>query len=637
MFRGVAMKYLVQYLLSITGLVVCYTGIIHAQTDITFESFANAPLIQTPRLSPDGKYLAAIVPVKGTFSTGIFKLVSSDDKVSELPVYFNAGEINYIQDLQWANNNRLIIDIKFPFKIQNEFSNFSRIGSINKDGKDFFYFKSSPDSSGCFLRNVGIVNLLENDPNHIILALGPSINSCSNPRLYKVNVYTGNKDSLEGNRLGADELITDKDGIAMVGLKTEYVRGINYAKFQHSVYYRKDSGSDWELLQDKTDTFDRSRIRPVRFDETDPNVLLIRSDYRNLAAHDDDPGYTGLDKYDISLKKVTGPYTNALEDSLRAQVTSLLPDHKVNIVSTAEFSNRFLVWAGKGNHPGAYYILDNNLGRFDKIISPFPQLENLDIAETEKVSYPARDSQPIPAYLTVPFGSDKKNLPVIVYPHETPFTRDSPGFDSYEQFFTYRGYAVFQPQFRGTYGYGESHELAGHGQWGHLIQDDITDGVKWLIEQGIADPARICIVGRNFGGYAASIGLIQTPDLYQCAISINGIHDLNETASWADSWADIPVVQDQDGKLADVDDVSPYHQANKLDKPILLLGSDRDTIVKISQSRDFYKKLKSLGKDVTYIEYENDYGWPTSQINETGKLTAIYEFLNKHLGVDTTD
>jgi len=163
--------------------------------------------------------------------------------------------------------------------------------------------------------------------------------------------------------------------------------------------------------------------------------------------------------------------------------------------------------------PSLYLYLDAKSGVSKNLPSPYPQLQGHTFSKMQEVSYEARDGLTIPAFLTVPHDKEQKNLPTIIYPHGGPWSHDEWGFDARVQFFADRGYAVLQPQFRGSTGYGVAHEEAGYRQWGLAIQDDITDGVKWLIDEGIADPEKICIVGASFGGYAAALGLATTPEL----------------------------------------------------------------------------------------------------------------------------
>jgi dipeptidyl aminopeptidase/acylaminoacyl peptidase len=173
-----------------------------------------------------------------------------------------------------------------------------------------------------------------------------------------------------------------------------------------------------------------------------------------------------------------------------------------------------------------FYLVDFATGRADIAGESYPGLAGVTLGEVRFIDYAARDDVEIPAFLTLPPGLGEKNLPLVVLPHGGPHAHDTGDFNWWTQFLATRGYAVLQPQFRGSTGYGAAHRKAGYGQWGGLMQDDVTDGVKAMIKNGLADPARICIAGASYGGYAALAGAAFTPEMYACAISVNGISDL---------------------------------------------------------------------------------------------------------------
>jgi dipeptidyl aminopeptidase/acylaminoacyl peptidase len=163
----------------------------------------------------------------------------------------------------------------------------------------------------------------------------------------------------------------------------------------------------------------------------------------------------------------------------------------------------------------------------------YPQLAEVPLGTVEEINYAARDGYAVPAYLTLPAGMEAKKLPLVVLPHGGPRARDSGrDFDWWSQFMASRGYAVLQPQFRGSTGFGQKHELAGYRQWGKLMQNDVTDGVRKLIADGTVDAERVCIVGASYGGYAALAGAAFTPELYRCSVSVAGVSDLVEMLRW---------------------------------------------------------------------------------------------------------
>jgi dipeptidyl aminopeptidase/acylaminoacyl peptidase len=265
-------------------------------------------------------------------------------------------------------------------------------------------------------------------------------------------------------------------------------------------------------------------------------------------------------------------------------------------------------------------------------------LVNAPLGEVREFTYKARDGYEIPAFVTLPAGAGDKQLPMVVLPHGGPESRDVRCFDWLAQFLASRGYAVLQPQFRGSTGYGEAHRKAGYRQWGRLMQDDVTDGVKALIEQGIADPKRVCIVGASYGGYAALAGAAFTPELYACAVSINGISNLSAMLNFEEAYAgkesdSVRYWKDHIGLKTspEVLSRSPARAATNVRAAVLLLHGVNDSVVPIAQSREMASALKSLGKAHTLIELPGEDHWLSRSDSRTRVLTEMEAFLATHL------
>ena len=262
------------------------------------------------------------------------------------------------------------------------------------------------------------------------------------------------------------------------------------------------------------------------------------------------------------------------------------------------------------------------------------------MAPMRATSYRARDGLEIPAYLSLPAGTGAKPaapLPAIVMPHGGPGARDFSSFDPLVQLFTSRGYAVLQMNYRGSAGYGSAFQGAGHHQWGQAMQDDVTDGTRWLAAEGFADPRRTCIVGWSYGGYAALMGAVKEPELYACVVSIAGVSDLPDliaskrnyingrigTAAIGDLWTDRKSLEAN----------SPVNGADRIRAPVLLAHGTKDRVVQIKQSTDMAKALKRAGKSFQYVELE-DADHSVLRGPERLKLfRAVDEFVTQVLGV----
>lgn len=322
-------------------------------------------------------------------------------------------------------------------------------------------------------------------------------------------------------------------------------------------------------------------------------------------------------------------------------VAHAFPGHEVSVDSRSADGSRVIAEVQGQSAPPMYYLVDFKAHRADIVGEAYPGLDNVALGEVRNITYQARDGVTIPAYLTLPPGRAPKRLPMILLPHGGPAARDMPRFDWLAQFFATRGYAVLQPQFRGSTGFGVSFEDAGARQWGRLMQDDLTDGVQAMIRQGIADPGRICIVGGSYGGYAALAGAAFTPDLYACAVSINGVSDLpalltsekesdgaygGETNAMA--YLEGEIGTPSDPKLVDA---SPVYAAARIKAPVMLLHASDDTVVPIQQSEEMARALERLGKPVSFVRLPGEDHWLSRAETRTEVLRDTDRFVSRYL------
>lgn len=319
-------------------------------------------------------------------------------------------------------------------------------------------------------------------------------------------------------------------------------------------------------------------------------------------------------------------------------VANAFPGRYAYSYSRSEDAQRVIAYVESPSVPPTYYLVDFRAGRADVVGEEYPGLAGVTLGEVQTISYKARDGVDIPAYVTIPPGAKPEKLPLVVMPHGGPESRDILEFDWQAQFLATRGYAVLQPQFRGSTGFGEEHRKAGYREWGGVMQNDITDGVKALIEQGLADPRRVCIVGASYGGYAALAGAAFTPELYACAVSINGISDLpdmigyieNKSGEESDSLA---YWRDHIGSPFDVKVIekSPARAANRVRAPILLLHGADDTVVPISQSETMVRALKQFDRPYALLKLAGEDHWLSRSETRIRVLKELETFLAEHL------
>jgi len=318
------------------------------------------------------------------------------------------------------------------------------------------------------------------------------------------------------------------------------------------------------------------------------------------------------------------------------------PHNQVDVYGWTSDGTKTLARVQSPDSPPIYYLVDFKTHRADIAAEEYPALAQVKLGELKEIRYQARDGSDIPAYLTLPLGAASGVHPLVVFPHAGPNDRDYPTFNWIVQFLASRGYAVLQPQFRGSIGFGEAFEKAGYRQWGRLMQDDVTDGVRALIDKGVADPHRVCILGFEYGGYVALAGAAFTPDLYACAISVNGISDLRslleETvpqsmpgvrmySSALSAWTD-RIGAPNDTAL---DKESPIHSVASIKTPIMIMYGDANGIVPISQSLKMEAALRSASKPVTLVGLADEDQGLSHTETRVQMLNAVEDFLRDHL------
>ncbi|HVY87594.1 MAG TPA: prolyl oligopeptidase family serine peptidase [Hyphomonadaceae bacterium] len=325
-------------------------------------------------------------------------------------------------------------------------------------------------------------------------------------------------------------------------------------------------------------------------------------------------------------------------------IQSKLPQSSVYLTSWDETWSKLLFLASGGGISDRYLLYDRKAHTLNLVAVARSQIKAADVGEVVTIEYKAQDGMKIPALVTWPAGvseANRKNLPMIVMPHGGPEAYDSVHFDWLAQFFANEGYVVFQPNFRGSGGFGESFAAAGHGEWGRKMQSDITDGARALAKMGWADPNRMCIVGWSYGGYAALAGGALTPDQYKCVVAIAGVSNLKEMLGYEkrtrgaesttfDYWRTFIGDPDRDGDR--IDAVSPVRLAANFKVPVLLIHGADDLTVPSHQSDQMEDALKAAGKTVTYVKIPGDDHSLLLPGNRTTVLEAARDFIARNIG-----
>jgi len=320
-----------------------------------------------------------------------------------------------------------------------------------------------------------------------------------------------------------------------------------------------------------------------------------------------------------------------------ASIARAFQGAELTLSSVSADLSKIVVFVEDHGVPGTWQFVDFATGQANPVAEMYPGIPSDMVGPVKMFSYKAADGLDMEGVLTLPPGGSGKNLPVVVLPHGGPESLDDLGFDTWAQVFAARGYAVFQPNFRGSAGYGVEFRNAGFGQWGRKMQTDISDGLAALVAEGIVDPKRACIVGASYGGYAALAGVTVQQGLYRCAASYSGVSDpadmLLQGARDGASKASRRYWNSYLGSSSPSEipkDISPRALAERADAPILLVHGMKDTVVSPDQSRDMASALRRAGKPVEYIELKDEDHWLSRSATRLQWFKAMVEFVQKH-------
>ncbi len=605
--------------------------------------FAALPFIQRPSLSPDGTKVAALVDARGKQYFAIMPLIGEGNA----PRLLGIGD-NDINWWRWVNDEWLVLGIGSVTQVEGNEWYVRRAVAVNVDAKTIkpLLFKQAAQNADDLLWTA-----TDGSPR-ILLALQKSIYSNNEgfwPEVVEVNVATGKFKRVVAPRPGVVDWYADGAGVVRLGV------GASEDGRQIRLLYRPNEKAMFKTLDRANLRKGEKLVVPALFLQ-DPNTAIAFSDkdgfsslYRlDLNSLEYGEKIFGREGYDIDRitigdngSKLLGvKVTEEAErtywlDPDMAEVQGALdqsvPGRKATIVSMDRPRQRLLVHVGAPDRPGAYFFFDRDVGVMHRFAGVMSTLDKAKLNPVSTIRYRARDGLEIMAVLTLPTGRPSKDLPLVVMPHGGPFARDSETFDWWSQFLAERGYAVVQPNYRGSSGLGSSFAEKGEGQWGLAMQDDLNDAVAHLAKAGIADPRRVCMVGASYGGYAAMRAAQRDGALYKCAVSYAGVSDLGamirHDSRFLHSGARKDWIKEQ---APDVRAVSPIHFADQFSIPILISHGKEDRRVPVRQSREMVEKLRKAGKPVSYVEQpEGDHHFSRAA-DRLEFLTALENFLAEH-------
>lgn len=626
---------------------LCLVSIIVGAKELPVENFSQLPSYTKPALSPSGNKIAFI---RNYLSPEMAVLTTIDLITGKKQYIIRSDNIeSKIRWLEWANEKTLLVSQKVAVIGRDTKFTTTKLSAIDIDGEKpvvrHFNPSGNLDKGGQFQDNV--VSFLPDDPDHILLEIGRA----SLPSVYKFNIYSQEKSRITKGKLFVNSWMADRQGQLRLG------SALNFKTGEGSIRYRVGDDDKWHEIFEYN-AFEEPDITPLGFAK-DPNILYysaykndkkalfkidLQSKQTTLVFADDERDVDGSLIYSRKTNDVVGiRHSNAKsgriywDTSIKNFYESLnaaLPESNVYLVDFSQNENTYLLYTENDYTPGVYFLGDRKKKSITPIFEQYPVLVPEYLTEHKLVTYSARDGTEIEGYLTLPKGATGP-VPTILHPHGGPGAREYAGFDYWTSFFANRGYAVFRPNFRGSTGYGYAFAQSQMQGWGLTMQDDLTDAAQWLEEQGIAKPKEICIVGASYGGYAAVMAAVKTPDMFKCAISFAGVTDLQKLVRDSYDFTNTKFVQKQIGtNRSDLKARSPYYHAEKIKIPMLFIHGEEDLVVDVEQSRIMVEELQDYDKSVEYIELENGDHHLSLQRNRHIAFNAMDTFLKKHLDKD---
>src|SRR5215204_939214 len=611
------------------------------------ELFFGDPEIAGAQISPDGAFIAFIKPFKGTRNIWVKK--SADPFTNAKPI--TADTKRPIPAYFWSRDGKYILFVQD--KAGDENYNVYAVNPVDAPaaGQNVPTPRNLTDAKS--VRAV-IFAVPRSEPDTIYVGINDRDPAWHD--LYKVKISTGDRTLVRKNTERITSFVFDlKDQLRLATRSaengdTEVLRvdadkftkvyscnvfeqcgPIRYHKDGERVYFQTNKGSDVDLV--RLELFNPT-IGREELVESDP---LKRVDFGNAIFSE------------VSDELIATTYEDEREriywkdKAFAADYQNLqkqLPGKEIGFGSSTKDEKLWLIAANADTDPGATYLFDRSTGKLTLQYQIREKLNRSYLAPMKPVKYPSSDGLEIPAYLTLPKGVEAKNLPAVIVPHGGPWGRDGWGYDAFAQFLANRGYAVLQPNFRASTGYGKKFLDAGNKQWGDKMQDDLTWGVKYLVSEGIADPRRVGIMGGSYGGYATLAGVTFTPDVYAAGVSIVGPSNLiTLLESIPPYWEPIRKLfyermgdpNTPEGK-AQLLRQSPLTAAQKIKTPLLVIQGANDPRVNKRESDQIVIALRDRGFPVEYMVAPDEGHGFARPVNNMAMFASAEKFLAKYLG-----
>lgn len=643
------------------------TAVLAAGEIVPLEKFTQDTRFSRARLSPDGRYIACLQMLNGDPWLMILDLETK--KTARVnPGVTRNGLRKEVASFRWISDRR----ISFVTTVWDGQS-LTGVSAVDCDGKNWAAF-AGPDVDPTDPRPLLATRIIHsfNDADQNVLMLDQGFFEGSDlvyPDVVRVSTLKASVRTVVKNPGNVVGWVPDREGVVRLGITRDGLR--------HGVIYRENEQAKWRTMP--LSDAEAGRLSPLGFDYDGKKLIVVANNEQRRRAvyyYDIEAGKLGdviasHPEFDIIPERgapsidgisLSGPVLSELTESvvgiryitdgprlhwfdpgfanLQSGLDRLLPNTVNLIVSRSRDEKRFLVLAFSDRDPGTYYLVDLKSAKpeVSRLAERMPGLPSAAMSSMYPINYRSRDGETIHGYLTLPPGAGKTNLPVVVMPHGGPFVRDSWQFQPMVQFLANRGYAVFQMNFRGSPGYGTEFYRKGRREIGRAMQDDIEDGTRWLIKQGLADPQRIAIVGGSYGGYAALFALGHNAELYRCGVSINGVTDWTDITkerkgeeyryayAFFREWIGDPKLTPE--LLAEI---SPVNFAEQITAPVFIVQGKEDRTVPPKQARKMIAALEKAGRPPQELFVPKEGHSFKDEQSRTKLYGELEQFLAKHL------
>ncbi len=638
---------------------------------LSADAFGTLENIEQVRLSPDGKRIAALVNLEGEYTLETRSL--TDDNV----VHHIQIEDSKFNHFEWVNDERLLLSVRAPTRqasnsLELTFYSQHWDGSVRTDltashkrkinmiRRSQLRLKSrstlghhQPTYISQFQHR--IVSFLPDDEQHILLAMEDVAPGSLD--VFRVNLYTGKAVAVQRSRSQVYRWLADKDGIVRAGFGyKDKDRSIS------TIIYREHEKAPWRTIMQYDNRTQGAAFEPVGFTD-DPRILIVLKVEQGIRAYyyydlqqqktlKQLAPFVNASAQQLTFTKTGKPlavqfydeyYRSAFVDpslaSLHQKLEGQYPGEIVSMESWNDQQSLFVVKITSPTRPGDFYLYKANKSALTFFAHQYPGLDSKSLVPMNSLTFTARDGLKIPAYVTVPIDDESglsvttKNVkfPTVVLVHGGPRSRDVWGFNPLVQFLASRGYAVLQVNFRGSDGFTEDYYLRGYQQWGTGMLHDVIDGTRWLIQHGITDPKRVCVMGGSYGGYAALQTLVIEPELFQCSMAWAPVADMADYMSRQQFTHLFKNLSFYVSASDDYSSISPYANAGKINVPVLVVHGEQDNRVPVQLSRNFYRRMKRLNKSIEYIEYPDGDHFFSRQHNRQDFLKRAEIFLARYL------